>query len=97
MSGNLRSVKRALWLRHDGLSSILERLGRVRREVAMWSIRKMVMTGAALIAAGEAHRECGLTLIGLPLGPPFQERLAIEDKHDVRRHLSISVWSFGFS
>src|SRR5258708_16749034 len=54
MSGNLRCVKRPLWLRQDGLSSILERLWRVRKEVAMWSIRKMVMTGAAVIAAGAA-------------------------------------------
>jgi hypothetical protein len=39
-------------LRHDRLSSILEPLRRVRKEAAMWSIRNMVMTGAAIIAAG---------------------------------------------
>jgi hypothetical protein len=41
-------------LRHDRLSSILDPLRRVRKEATMWNIRKMVMTGAVIIAAGSA-------------------------------------------
>src|ERR1700730_15629658 len=48
------SLRAGLRLRYDRLSGIFEPLRRVRKEVAMWSIRKIVMTGTVVIAAGAA-------------------------------------------